>query len=237
VIGLDGVTKRYGAHAALRDFSLRVGPGDVVALVGPNGAGKSTALKIVLGIVRPTAGRARINGFDVAREPERARALVGYVPQRLAFPDHVTCGDLCRLVAGLRGVAPELALSALADVALDGHGRTRVRELSGGQRQRLSLALALVDAPRALILDEPSISLDAEGAEVVCRVIAAAKARGAAVLFASHHLHEVAALADRVVVLRGGAQAAEAVAADLRDAAAVEAFYRATLRQASADAA
>ena len=226
MIWLDAVSKRYGQRVALCDCTLGVMPGQVVALVGPNGAGKSTALKTVLGIVRPDAGRVRVNGFDVVAEPEQARALVGYVPQRLAFPEHVTAFDLCRLVSALRGLPSRDALAALADVALADRALSRVRDLSGGQRQRLSLALALVGAPRALVLDEPSISLDADGAEIVGAAIAAARARGAAVLFASHHLPEVVALADRVVLLRSGLQVAAADAASLRQPAALEAFYR-----------
>ncbi len=236
MIALHGVTKRYGTRTALRALDLDVQGGEVVALVGPNGAGKSTALRIAVGIVRPDAGRSRINGFDVGRQPEQARALAGYVPQRLALPEHVTVHDLCRLVAGLRAVPTDEAFGALADVALGDRRASRVRDLSGGQRQRLALALALVGRPRALVLDEPSISLDADGAEIVCAAIAAARARGAAVLFASHHLHEVAALADRVVVVVEGERRAEAGAAALTDATAFETFYRGALRRRSADA-
>lgn len=232
MITLERVTKRYGARTALDAFSLGVAPGEVVALVGPNGAGKSTALKALVGIVRPDAGTVRLNGYDMEHEGEAARRLVGYVPQRLSFPEHVTCIDLGRLVAALRGAGVETALAALADVALADRATSRVRDLSGGQRQRLSVALAQVGAPRALVLDEPSISLDAEGAEIVCGAIAAAKARGAAILFASHHLPEVAALADRVVMLREGLRVAEASAADIRDPAAFESFYRGALRGA-----
>lgn len=237
MITLEGVAKRYGSRTALSGLSLSVAPGEAVALVGPNGAGKSTALKVAIGMVRPDAGTARINGFTLADQPVAARSLTGYVPQRLAFPDHVTCGDLCALVASLRGAPASAAIAALEDVALADRTASRVRDLSGGQRQRLSLALALTGSPRALILDEPSISLDADGAEIVCRAIAMARARGAAVLFASHHLHEVAALADRLVMLRAGRVVVEAGAAPLRDPAALESFYREALRQEVPDAA
>lgn len=237
MITLERFTKRFGERSAVRDLSLSVRPGEVVALVGPNGAGKSTALKAVVGIVQPTEGRVRVNGHDVAEEPEAARALVGYVPQRLAFPEHVTCFDLCRLVSALRGASAQEAETALADMALGDRIHSRVRDLSGGQKQRMSFALALVGAPLALILDEPSISLDAEGAEIVRGAVTSARERGAAVLFASHHLREVAELADRVVLLREGAVAAEAAAAAIREPRAFEIFYRNALRREVSDAA
>jgi ABC-type multidrug transport system ATPase subunit len=236
VITLAGVHKRFGARTVLQPLDLTVRAGEVVALVGPNGAGKSTALRIVIGIVRPDGGRAGLNGFDVGAEPERARALAGYVPQRLTFPEHVTVLDLCRLVARLRVVPAGAAAQALERVALADRRTARIRDLSGGQRQRLALALALIGEPSALVLDEPSISLDAEGAEIVCAAIADARARGAAVLFASHHLHEVAALAERVVVLVDGERRAEAGAAALSDATAFERFYRGALRPEVTDA-
>jgi ABC-type multidrug transport system ATPase subunit len=237
VIVLEGITKRFGMRTALDAFDVEVRAGEVVALVGPNGAGKSTALRILTGIVRPDAGSGRLNGFDVVREPERARALVGYVPQRLAFADHVTVADLCRLVAGLRGAPAGDAFRTLDEVVLGERRTSRVRDLSGGQRQRLALALALIGRPRAMVLDEPSISLDAEGAGIVCAAIASARARGAAVLFSSHQVHEVASLADRVVVLVDGQRRAEAGSGDLRDAGDFETFYRSAVRSRSGDAA
>lgn len=237
MIAFESVSKSYGSRLALDDFSLQIAPGEVVALVGPNGAGKSTAIRMVVGIVRPSAGTIRVNGYTVAAQPEAARTLVGYVPQRFAFPDHVAVGDLVRLVAALRCAPVSAAAAALGAVNLTDRGRSLVRDLSGGQRQRLSLALALIGQPRALVLDEPSISLDADGAAVVSRTIAGARERGAAILFASHHLHEVAALADRLVVLQYGRITAARDARSLRDPAALQAFYRGALRREDADAA
>lgn len=232
MIRLAGVRKTYGTRVALEAFTLLVRPGETVALVGPNGAGKSTVLKSAVGIVRPSAGEVWINGFNALLEPEAARRLVGYVPQNLTVPDYVSSDDLLGLVAALRGVPRRVAVAALDRVGLADRRHWRVKELSGGQRQRLSLALALVGDPRALILDEPSISLDVDGADAACAVIAEARRAGAAVLFASHHLSEVAALADRVVVLREGRVAATAASAEIRDAAAFETFYRGALRRA-----
>jgi ABC-type multidrug transport system ATPase subunit len=226
VIRIVGVSKRFGPRSALREVTLEAPAGEVTAVIGPNGAGKSTLLKAVVGLVRPDAGAVHLGDHDVARRPEEARRLAGYVPQRLVFPEHLVCEDLCRLVGTLRGVPVEASVEALDHVALADRRLSRVRDLSGGQRQRLSLTLALIGSPRALVLDEPSISLDTDGAELVCRAIAETRAHGAAVLFASHQLHEVAALADRVVVLAAGLVVASAPAARIRDTRDFENFYR-----------
>ena len=225
MIVIENLTKRYGVHEAACGVSLGVAAGEVVALVGPNGAGKSTILKSVAGAIRPSAGAVRVSGYDIVAEPEQARASLGYVPQRLAIDEHVTCADVCRLVVALRGLSLDVA-EVLSPVGLRERAGSRVGQLSGGQRQRLSLALALAGAPRALVLDEPSISLDAEGAETVCRAVSDAQRRGAAVLLATHYLHEVASVADRIVVLQSGRIVTEAAAGVLRDPRVLEAFYR-----------
>jgi ABC-2 type transport system ATP-binding protein len=230
MIVIDSLSKRYGAREAVRGVSLRVAGGEVAALVGPNGAGKSTILKTVAGTVRPGAGSVRIGGRDIVKEPEAARASLGYVPQRLVIAEHASVEDVCRLVLSLRDLTFGVT-QVLEPVGLAGRERSRVGELSGGQKQRLSLALALAGSPRALVLDEPSISLDAEGAEVMGNAIASARQRGAAVLLATHHLHEVAQVADRIVVLQAGRIAAEAASTALRDPRALEAFYHDAIRR------
>src|SRR5581483_3299330 len=182
--------KRFGERTALAELSLRVAPGEVVALVGPNGAGKSTALRILAGVLRPSAGRAAIGGHDVVREAEAARRRLGYLPQKLGVPPGTVVRDLAVLVAG-------------------------------GQRQRVMLALATLGPVAALLLDEPAISLDTEGAEEMRAAIRAAKARGVAVLFASHYLHDVAALADRMAVMVDGRAVATGTLDELAAAAGV----------------
>lgn len=242
-IELVRVAKFFGARAALAPLTLTVAPGEVVALVGPNGAGKSTTLRILAGVIHASAGSARIAGWDVAAEPLRARLHLGYLPQRLGVPLATVVGDLARLVAAARGLPADAGAQALADAGLADRLDATLAQMSGGQRQRVLLALATLGPVQALILDEPSISLDIEGAEDVRDAIRAARRRGAAVLFASHHLSDVAQLADRIAVMVDGRVVASGTVPELAHAAGVawteraaepliERVYRALVRGA-----
>jgi len=221
VIRLEELQKSYGGRLALEPLNLDVAPGEVVALVGPNGAGKSTTLRTLAGIVRPSGGRAFIAGHDVVTDAVAARRHLGYLSQRLGVPASTVLRDLAELVARVRGVAPATAVQTLTTAGLSDRLRSTVGELSGGQRQRLMIGLATLGPVTALLLDEPGISLDAEGSEEVRRAICDARDRGTAVLFASHQLHDVALLADRIVVMVQGRLVAQGSLAELAQAAGV----------------
>ncbi|HEX7336908.1 MAG TPA: ABC transporter ATP-binding protein [Gemmatimonadales bacterium] len=221
MIRLDQLAKSYGGRPALEPLNLEVAAGEVVALVGPNGAGKSTTLRILTGTVRPTGGRAFIAGHNVVTDAVAARTHLGYLSQRPGVPATTVIRDLVELVAAVRDVASSTAVQALADAGLGDRLRSGIGELSGGQQQRLMIALATLGPVKALLLDEPSISLDAEGSEEVRRAISEARTGGAAVLFASHQLHDVALLADRIVVLVQGRVVAQGTVADLAQAAGI----------------
>lgn len=221
MIALRGLTKRYGDRVALAPLDLDVGAGEVVALVGPNGAGKSTTLRILAGIIRPSGGSAEVGGRDAVHDGVAARRRVGYLSQKLGVPQATVLGDLAELVAAARGVAARIAADALSATGLGDRLDATLAELSGGQRQRALLALATLGAVDVLLLDEPGISLDAEGAQDVRAAIRAARGRAAAVLFASHDLYDVALLADRLVVLVDGRVVARGTLAELAAAAGV----------------
>jgi Cu-processing system ATP-binding protein len=208
MIRYESFTKHFGAVRAITGLELAVGAGETVALVGPNGSGKTTSIKAALGLVRPTEGRVWVDGKDVQRDGVGARAALGYLPQRLSFPHGSTAREALRFYARLRradsgaidGLLERVALSDAADREVDGY--------SGGMRQRLGLAIALLGAPRALILDEPTAALDPTGSLMVRDVVQEIRAEGTTVLLSSHDLAEVAALADRVAVFNGGRLAA-----------------------------
>lgn len=221
MIRLRGLSKRYGARVALAPLDLDVGPGEVVALVGPNGAGKSTTLRILAGTVRSSGGTAEIAGRDALGDGVAARRRVGYLSQRLGVPVNTVVRDLAELVAAVRDLPPAAGAAALATTGFADRLDATLAELSGGQRQRVLLALATLGDVNVLLLDEPSISLDAEGAEEVRGAIREARERGAAVLFASHHLYDVALLADRIVLLVEGRVTAQGTLMDLAAQAGV----------------
>jgi ABC-type multidrug transport system ATPase subunit len=221
VIRLEQLHKTYGGCTALEPLSLEVAPGEVVALVGPNGAGKSTLLRALAGLIRPTSGRASIAGHDVVTDATAARSLLGYLPQRSGTPATTVLGDLAMLVAGTRQIPFTHAVDVLAGVGLEPRLGCTLGELSGGQRQRAMVALATLGPVTALLLDEPSISLDSEGSEHVRQAICQARSRGTAVLFASHHLQDVAVLADRIAVMVQGRVVAQGSLAQLALAAGV----------------
>ncbi len=205
-VELAGVSKRYGAQPALDGLDLVVPSGRVVGLLGPNGAGKSTALRIVLGLVRPGRGHARLRGRDPL-DPE-ARRGVGYLPERLALPPEVAVRRLLHLhgaLAGLRGAALDEAIERTAEeTGVIERLREPAGSLSKGLAQRLGFALALLGEPDLLILDEPTSGLDPLGVRAARDWIRGARARGATVLVSSHSLSEVERCCEEVAILRDG---------------------------------
>ncbi len=246
MIRLKELHKSYGGRLALAPLTLDVAAGEVVALVGPNGAGKSTALRALAGAIHPNGGQAWIAGHDIVTQAAAARRQLGYLSQRPGIPLTTVVGDLLALVAGVRKVPLDESVDTLTAAGLGDRLGSTLNELSGGQRQRVMLAIATLGPIAALLLDEPSISLDAEGSEEVRLTIRRARERGAAVLFASHHLHDVAVLADRILVMMQGRVVAQGTLPALAEAAGVswsgaeaadppiERIYRALLSRGAA---
>ena len=201
VVGLD---KSYGGRPALRGLDLHVDPGEVVGLLGPNGAGKSTTMKVLVGLVRPDAGTARILGSE-ATDPA-ARRSVGYLPELFRFPDWMTGLDVLRFHGQLLDLRDVEAAGrdALGRVGLAGRGDERVGGYSKGMAQRLGLAQALLGEPALVLLDEPTSALDPLGRREVRALVRELRARGAAVLVNSHLLGEVEQVCDRVVIVDRG---------------------------------
>jgi ABC-2 type transport system ATP-binding protein len=203
-LAVQGLAKRYGKVQALGGIDLEVEEGELVGLLGPNGAGKSTLVKIVCGLVRPSAGTARVNGARAGSS--KARASLGYLAELFRFPGWMSADELLQLhqsLAGSRGGAEErtrlLELVALAD-ARD----RRIEGMSKGMQQRLGIAQALVGNPRILLLDEPTSALDPVGRRTVRELLEELRGKGVSVLLNSHLLSEVELVCDRVAILLGG---------------------------------
>jgi ABC-2 type transport system ATP-binding protein len=217
-IELDDVSKDFGTRLVLDRLSLKIEQGRVVGFVGLNGAGKTTTIRILLGLLAPTRGRALVLGASY-RETE-SLGLVGGLVDRPAFPSHLTAADGLRLFGRMRGLrGPRLEADvavALARLGCSGFAARRIRELSTGMRERLGLALAFLGDPEVVVLDEPTEGLDPEGVVALRRLIVERANAGATVLFSSHLLSEVEVLADRVVIIHQGRIVADAPKDELR---------------------
>ena len=203
---LTGVRKTYGRTVALHDLSLRVEPGEVFGFLGPNGAGKTTTVKILLGLVRPTSGQARIFGLPCS-DPA-ARRLVGYLPETFRFQDWLTGRELLELHADLAELSAEARAwrvpEVLRRVGLSDYSHDRLRTYSKGMLQRIGLAQAIIHNPRVLLLDEPTSALDPIGRRDVRDLIRELSARGMSVFLNSHLLSEVEMVCDRVAIIDRG---------------------------------
>jgi len=213
VANLDGVNKNYGDIRALRGVNFRVRAGEIVALLGPNGAGKTTAVKLLLGLLQPNAGRVRVFGADPTNPENRMRTgamlQVGRVPETLRVREHV---DLFSTYYQ----KPMPAAEVLAAVGLEKLRDRKFGELSGGQKQRVLFALAICGNPDLLFLDEPTAGLDVEARRMLWDEIRQLVRRGKTVLLTTHYLQEADALADRVAVINKGEIIAEGTPAEIK---------------------
>ncbi len=234
MIELDRLSKSYGDLAAVRDLSLRVPGGEVYALLGANGAGKTTALRCLATLLAPTAGTARIDGFDAVGQPLEVRRRLGFLAASMGLYQRLTARELLRYFAALNGIGGVEAERRVEEMvrAFDlGEFADRLcGKLSTGQRQRVSIARAVVHDPPALVLDEPTLGLDVLSSEAIFRFIAGARGRGRAVIFSTHQMSEVELLADRVGIIANGRLVAEGTAEEIVAGAGEPNLARAFLR-------
>lgn len=210
LLEVRGVVKHYESVQALRGVDLQVRAGEVVTLVGPNGSGKSTLLKVAAGLVGPTEGQVLVAGAPAGSV--EAKSAIGYLPQRVAFFEGMRVAEALELFCRLRQVPPERAERALDEVGMLHAAHRSISELSGGMVQRVGLAAAILGEPPLLLLDEPGLNLDQEGLRRLAGFVERWRAAGRGVLFSSHQVQELAALAQRVVELRDGRIVAERAA-------------------------
>ena len=217
-VRFEAVTKRYGATLGLDDVSFDVRVGEIVALLGPNGAGKSTAMSILLGLRQADSGRVSVLGSRPAVATAAGR--VGALLQSSPLPAWATVSEVVDLERSLHGQGrPASDLLALAGI--ESIASRRVEGLSGGQAQRVRFALAMAGDPDVLFLDEPTAAMDLEGRRSFWSTMRSIAAARKAVLFATHHLDEAEAAADRVIVLSHGRVVASGPPSSLRDARSV----------------
>jgi ABC-2 type transport system ATP-binding protein len=217
VAQLAGVSKKYGHVLALEDVGLALEGGRVTALLGPNGAGKTTAVKLLLGLTRPTAGSVRLFGGDPTEPWNRRRT--GVMLQIAKVPETLTVREHVHLFSSYYP-APMPVDAAIAAAGLTDVGNRRFGALSGGQRQRVQFALAICGNPDLLFLDEPTTGMDVESRRGFWQQVRTLASSGRSILLTTHYLEEADALADRVVLLRGGRIVADGTAAEIKSRAA-----------------
>lgn len=203
------LTKQYGDTKVVNALDLRVGAGEVFGLLGPNGAGKTTTILMLLGLVEPTSGGIEVLGLDPARNPLAVKSRVGFLPDAVGFYDGMSGRENLMFTARLNQVAEGAAYERierlLADVGLTEAADRKSGTYSRGMKQRLGIADALVKEPDILILDEPTTAIDPEGvAEMLALIRGLADERGVTILLASHLLHQVQTVCDRVAIFVGG---------------------------------
>lgn len=202
----SGLRKAYGRTTVLHDLTLTVAPGEIFGFLGPNGAGKTTTVKILMGLVRPTAGEARIFGLPTG--DREARRRVGYLPENFRFHDWLTGAGLLDFHGRLAGISTEERRARIPEVirrvGLTGKGDARIRTYSKGMTQRIGLAQAIFHRPDLVLLDEPTSALDPVGRREVRDLIRSLRDDGITVFLNSHLLSEVEMVCDRVAIIDRG---------------------------------
>jgi len=224
-----GVKRRLGTNVAVDGVDFQVGPGEVVALLGPNGAGKTTLMHLFAGVLTPDEGEITVDGLTDPTRPE-VRARVGFAPQATAVYDELSAEENLVFFARLHGLSGarmrDRVEHGLRFAGLFDRRSHRASTFSGGMRRRLHVATALVHAPSVLLLDEPTVGVDANARGHLLDGVAAHRDQGSAIVYASHHLDEVERVCDRAVVLSLGRVIADAPVADLGRTMDLEALLR-----------
>jgi sodium transport system ATP-binding protein len=208
MIEVDGISKRFGAVAALNGISFTSGDGRITGLLGPNGAGKSTCLRVLYTVLRPDAGSARIDGIDIVERPLEARRRLGVLPHGAGLYPQLTSRENIAYFGRLHGIE-EPALSERVDqlverLELQEIADRRAKGFSQGERTKVALARALVHRPKNLLLDEPTSGLDVMATLALRNWLTELRGRGQCIVISSHIMQEVAALCDDIVIIAHG---------------------------------
>ena len=226
MITAQGLTKRYGDVLAVDDVDLQVNAGEIFGFLGPNGAGKTTTINMLIGITAPTSGVVRLGGIDVAREPERAKSIVGYVPDQPNVYEKLTAWEFLMFVANLYGMdrarAEHRAKQLLEMFELSDRAHEQTGGFSHGMRQKVVIAAALLHEPRILFMDEPTVGLDPRSARMVKDILRELAHEGVTVFMTTHVLEIAERMCDRIGIIQKGKLLTVGTMDDLRSAAAAK---------------
>ena len=220
MITIENLVKRYGAFTAVDGVSLSVAPGQIHGFLGPNGAGKTTSIRIIAGLLKPTAGRVTVNGHDLATEPEAAKASLGFIPDRPFIYEKLTAGEFLRFHAGLYGMNDrdiEVRIKEMLEIFELGKWQNElVDSFSHGMKQRLVMSAAFLHRPKAVLVDEPMVGLDPRGARLIKDVFRRMADHGVAILMSTHTLEVAEEMCDLISIILKGKIIARGTVAELR---------------------
>ena len=207
MIQVRDLVKKYGSFTAVDGVTLEVAPGEIHGFLGPNGAGKTTTIRIIAGLLEPTAGSVVINGHDLARSPEAAKSSLGFIPDRPFLYEKLTAGEFLRFHAGLFGMDGDVeprVKDLLELFELSRWEGELVESFSHGMKQRLVMCAAFLHRPAAVLVDEPMVGLDPRGARLIKQIFRAMSQKGVAILMSTHTLEVAAEMCDRIsIILKG----------------------------------
>lgn len=220
MIAVHEVVKRYGTFTAVNGVTLDVKPGEIHGFLGPNGAGKTTTIRIIAGLLKPTAGRVIVNGFDLAMNPEQAKRSLGFIPDRPFLYEKLTAAEFLRFHGGLYGL-DEAAVGSRAHEMLELFELGRwekelVESFSHGMKQRLIMCAAFLHRPQAVLVDEPMVGLDPRGARLIKDVFRKMSASGVAILMSTHTLEVAEEMCDRISIILHGKIIARGTVSEVR---------------------
>jgi ABC-2 type transport system ATP-binding protein len=208
VIHVDALVKTFGSFRAVDAVSLDVGPGEIHGFLGPNGAGKTTTIRMIAGLLKPTSGRVRIDGHDLALEPEAAKGALGFIPDRPFLYEKLTAAEFLRFHGGLYGLeggALEARAAELLELFDLGAWRDElVESFSHGMKQRLVMCAAFLHRPKAVLVDEPMVGLDPRGALLIKKLFRRMSGEGVAILMSTHTLEVAEEMCDSISIILGG---------------------------------
>ena len=208
MIAIHDLVKKYGTFTAVNGVTLEVASGEIHGFLGPNGAGKTTTIRMVAGLLKPTSGRIVVNGHDLASDPERAKASLGFIPDRPFLYEKLTAGEFLRFHGGLYGL-DGTAVGDRVHEMLELFELTRwehelVESFSHGMKQRLVMCAAFLHRPQAVLVDEPMVGFDPRGARLIKDVFRKMSARGVAILMSTHTLEVAEEMCDRISIILQG---------------------------------
>lgn len=216
---INNLVKNYGNNCAVDNLSFNVNEGEIFGLIGPNGAGKSTTINIITTLDEMTSGSITIKGMDIAKNRSEIRRIIGCVPQEIAVYPYLTAKENVEFFASLYGLKGEElhknAMTALEFAGLADKADMKPKKMSGGMKRRLNIACGIAHRPKLIVMDEPTVGVDAQSREHIMSSIKKLRNSGATIIYTSHYMHEVEEICDRVAIIDKGRLVAEGTQQEL----------------------